>query len=781
MASVDRKIFFENEGWIWYGRTGYDDLNVFMLARKQFMLKTRPERTVDIKITADSRYKLFINGEYVCCGPARGYPESYPFDRVNIQKYLKKGANVIAVLAHQYGRNTFQSVYAGSAGLILAGRAGDIDIGTGRNSGWLVKECTGHRKDTARRSPQMGFQENLDARQVEEGWMLPGSKIKAGTNGWKEPSWRKSGCAPWLNFEEREIPLMKEGKQDFRQVLFSYSGNCVAGWENAVNLTSLFLEETKNRHKNFTGLKNPENMLKPESPSTTIFPFPTGKRKTLIIDFGTEVTGFIGVEAEGNGGEVLDFTTAETLDKDYLYVKDPASSSSMVAVSDRYILRKGVQNFETFCTHGFRYLALTFRNVKKSLKIKRLYVRQTAYPFENKTFFETSDETINRIWDMCVRTQVCCSMDAYVDCPWREQAQWWGDARVQAANTYYAFGDMRLFRRGIKQAGQSQLSNGLTYGHFPAVSAGGILPDFTLTWINTQFDYFRYTGDVSLMKEQYGKIEKALKFFSDYTEKNYLLGDMPEWWVFLDWAPLYKEGFSCLFNLFYLYTLRTAACIADAIKKPERKKFYLGAAEETEAKIRKVFWDGNQKVFRDGYDTVKRRQVNKISQHTHSLAILLDMNRQYHRFWTDRILIPPMRLKPLKHRDIIEASPFYYYYVIEALKKTGGYEKEIMDFIKRRWGMMLEEGATTCWEMWNPEPGHISLCHAWSAHPIIHFIELAGGLKPLSANWKEIEIKPGSVGLDWVRLSLHTGRGDIEINAEEGKLDTKIPPGIKIR
>jgi hypothetical protein len=281
-------------------------------------------------------------------------------------------------------------------------------------------------------------------------------------------------------------------------------------------------------------------------------PFPSDRHITLIVDAGVETVGFLGIEAEGSGGEVIDFTTAELLDSDgHLCVQAP-DTACKVAVSDRYISRKGRQIFETFHIHGFRFLAMTLRNVRTPLKIRKLYIRDTTYPFKNKTIFETSDEKLNKIWDMCIRTQICCSLDSYIDCPWREQAQWWGDARVQAANTYYAFGDMRLFRRGIKQAGQSQIFNGLTYGHFPTMAVGCILPDFTMTGIHTHLDYYGYTGDTSLMKEHYGRIEKAMSFFNNYAEKNYLLGNMPEYWLFLDWAPLYKDGFSCILNLMYL-------------------------------------------------------------------------------------------------------------------------------------------------------------------------------------------------------------------------------------
>jgi alpha-L-rhamnosidase len=777
---MDKQTFFKDAGWIWYDHVGYDDVNTFMLARKEFHLDALPKNPAVINITADSRYKLYVNGNYVCYGPARGYPESYPFDTVDITGYLKKGGNVIAVLVHQYGHGTYQSIYAGAEGLLVEGRTGDVDIGTGMNSGYLVKKCSGHRQDMLRRTVQMNYQENYDARLIEKDWMLPGAGIKLNENGWKEPVWRKSGCAPWFGFEEREIPLLKEEVKDFKQVIFSHYGNCSRNWEDARNLTAVYIEEKKSGQSGISKVKNLENMFRADSSFSTVSPFHSGKRVTMIVDFGEEVAGFLGVAVEGNGGEVLDFTTAELLDGRHLCVQDTATGCK-VTVSDRYTLRKGLQNFETFAIHGFRYLALTVRQIKKPLKIIRLYVRQTSYPFENKTVFETSDDSINKIWEMCIRTQICCSLDAYVDCPWREQAQWWGDARVQGANTYYAFGDMRLFRRGIKQAGQSQISNGLTFGHFPTTAVGCILPDFTMTWIHTHLDYYRYTGNISLMREQYDRMEKSINFFYDYTEKNYLLGKMPEWWVFLDWAPLYKEGFSCLFNLLYLNTLRTMAEISFILNKKAKEKFYLSLASDLEKKIRKVFWDKKEKVFWDGYDTVKKRQIKKISQHVHTWAILLDLNKNYHRMWADKILIPPMKPEPSKHPDIVEGSPFYYYYIIEALKKVGGYEKIIVDFIKRRWGMMLDKGATTCWEIWNPEPGYSSLCHAWSAHPIVHFVEIIGGIRPVSANWKEIEITPNPLNFDSMNLSIKTAHGNIGIEVQNGRFKADIPRGIKVR
>ncbi|HOK79396.1 MAG TPA: family 78 glycoside hydrolase catalytic domain [bacterium] len=762
---------FHECGWVWYETPGYDDLNVYMMARKEFEISKIPSQA-EIKITADYRYKLYVNGNFVCFGPARGYPEHYVFDRVDVAGYLRKGKNVLAVLVHQPGIGTFHSIYAGGAGLLISGNIAGIDIGTKRKN-WLVKKCPGHRQDTVRRSIQMGFQECFDATKIEPDWKLPGADIKDGKNGWcMESYWKPAGCAPWFNFEERGIPLLHTEIGNFKKITGIYLGDMYPDWEQCKNLTKVYFNEMHGTNAAEL-IKNAENILHDNNCYAEILPVPAGKRLTLILDAGEEITGFIGIEAKSEEETVVDLTTAEVLKNGFVYVDDPEKSGCKIAISDRVVFRKGTNHFETFYIHGFRYLAVTFRNVTNNLKLYRIYIRKINYPFEKKTQFECSDEQVNKVWEMCVRTQENCAWDSYIDCPWREQAQWWGDARVQGMNTYYMFNDMRLFRRGIKQAGESQIENGLTYGHFPTTPSGNILPDFTLMWIHTHLDYYKFTGDKTLMKEQFQKMERAISFFHRYITKFKLLPPMPEYWVFFDWAPLYKQGYSTVFNLLYLSTLQCMVEICNTLKKD--KTFYQRQAELVEKRIIKYFWSEQDKVFYDGLDIETNEPVKKISQHTHALAVLTGVKHEFHRKFCEEVLIPPMKKPPLVDTKIIEASPYFYFYVIEALKKIGGYEPDIEQFIKERWGNMLQQDATTCWEMWNPKPGITSLCHAWSAHPAVHLINIAG-IVPLSPKWKKFLIKPCLLRVDWlnVKIPVRTGNIVISMKKHENKLSLSI-------
>ncbi len=83
----------------------------------------------------------------------------------------------------------------------------------------------------------------------------------------------------------------------------------------------------------------------------------------------------------------------------------------------------------------------------------------------------------------------------------RAETQWWGDARVQAWNTFHLGGDTRLFRRGIRQIAAQTTPNGLTYGHSPTIAHNCVLPDFTLMWLLTLWDDYWQTGSLETFIE----------------------------------------------------------------------------------------------------------------------------------------------------------------------------------------------------------------------------------------------------------------------------------------
>ena len=69
--------------------------NSHILFRKKFYCKG--DKSARIFISADDYYKLYINGKFVCQGPAPAYPQHYYYNEVDISGFLNRGENTIAV------------------------------------------------------------------------------------------------------------------------------------------------------------------------------------------------------------------------------------------------------------------------------------------------------------------------------------------------------------------------------------------------------------------------------------------------------------------------------------------------------------------------------------------------------------------------------------------------------------------------------------------------------------------------------------------------------------
>ena len=100
--------------WIWMPENVESDV---MLARRSFSLSEQP-KTSRLRISASSKYELYVNGKYVCQGPARSAPHHQSFDVLDISSVLKEGKNTIAVRVH-YQRGTTSYHLKGRAGLLV--------------------------------------------------------------------------------------------------------------------------------------------------------------------------------------------------------------------------------------------------------------------------------------------------------------------------------------------------------------------------------------------------------------------------------------------------------------------------------------------------------------------------------------------------------------------------------------------------------------------------------------------------------------------------------------
>ena len=145
--------------WIWCAQNGIHDYNQTVLFKKEFELKKADEAF--LRITADSWYRVSINGKWVHDGPAKAYPDHFLFDTFEVGSLLKKGKNKIEVIARYFGIGTFHQIPL-QAGLLARLDTEEGFIAT--DSSWQASPSHAWQQWTPKISIQMEPVEEYDAR-----------------------------------------------------------------------------------------------------------------------------------------------------------------------------------------------------------------------------------------------------------------------------------------------------------------------------------------------------------------------------------------------------------------------------------------------------------------------------------------------------------------------------------------------------------------------------------------------------------------------------------------
>lgn len=181
--------------WIWNKRDNYACYNDTIEARKEVTLPAIKAAT--LRITADTSYRLLINGEWVADGPSRSWPEHYQYDVIPVAGFLKEGENTIHIIAKFYGIGTFHQIPV-QAGLlaqldVTASDGSNFSVGT--DESWQVRDAVAWIQNTPKQSVQMGPFEIYDARQPAKEF-VPATVLCKALEG------------PWKNFESRDCPFL---------------------------------------------------------------------------------------------------------------------------------------------------------------------------------------------------------------------------------------------------------------------------------------------------------------------------------------------------------------------------------------------------------------------------------------------------------------------------------------------------------------------------------------------------------------------------------------------
>lgn len=780
--------------WIWPSLPPSNESNIYCYFRKTFDLKQKPDGH-SLCISADRLYRLFLNGKLLGNGPPPSAPWYHYYDEYDLSKVLRKGTNCIAVIVYHVAAEPYGDADGrGRGGLLLEVTDARNTTVVQSDASWRARLADAWEKDTYRYGNAVApHVESFDARREPAGWLKAGFNDRLWPTAGVIVSQRYGSDAPpaagpWSKLVPREIPFM------VGNALLPKSVVCV---EESVDLQP----QTTNlapglsmagKPVQYARCEQAENLCTEEggavfqsSREHLNHDFGSLYSPAVVLDFGRIVTARVRLSLDGPAGGVIDIGYAERLiDGRFNICVDGAG------IADRYIMKDGPQDFETFTWKAFRFLKLRFRSCPRPVKVRKVQAIISTYPYQERGKFQSDDATLKGVFEISRATVRLCSNDFLMDTPWREKGQWLGDVALVTLPAIHAcFGDTALPRKFLMQAGQHQFPTGLlaNVSNFNSMARfrtwTKAIPDYSLWWIGALLDQFLYTGDKALLHRLYPQALRILDTHLDYLNDRMLIENMP-YWVFLDWADLEKNGINNVYNaIFY----RALSCLHQ-LAQYKGDRYTAGLTNELRTAMKATFhaalFDKKRGCYADA--SIDGKLSEKISEHGNMTPVwagLCDRNEA-------RALVSKVFEGGGRNRlRFTEAQPFYMAVVLPALAGVGRIDLAL-DLIRRRWGRrMLDIGATSVFETWH-ENGRWtsgaftgimnSHSHAWSACPADFLIRHILGLRILEPGCKKVQLAPACTDFSY-EVVFPTPWGAIKAECREGKVSLSVPRSIAVK
>jgi hypothetical protein len=320
---------------------------------------------------------------------------------------------------------------------------------------------------------------------------------------------------------------------------------------------------------------------------------------------------------------------------------------------------------------------------------------------------------LQRIDAVSVATLRDCMQTVFEDGPRRDQRLWIGDLRLQALTNYHTFEQNDVVQRCLYLFAGLPRKDGLVAAcvfEKPVPRYGGLhIVDYAALFNVTLWDYVQATGDVETGRDLWPVATRQLEILGKDIDAQGNYVDPGNMWIFIDWSePLHKHA---AIQAVLIFAYKATLALAKRLGRESEVAGYSARIGKMIAAARRTYWDASRRVFLSGPD----KQVSWASQAW--MAIAGVSSRRESADAMRNAIADPAAIRPV--------TPYLYHYVIEGLL-AGGLQKDAQGMLEKYWGGMIEAGADTFWEVYDPAQPlrspygdiHInSYCHAWSCTP----------------------------------------------------------------
>ena len=728
-----------NANWIAVPNVDGNAYGVFYF-RKSVNLPAKPASFI-IHVSADNRYKLYVNGLLVSIGPARGDTYYWNYETVDLAPYLNQGKNTVSALVFNESQYRPEAQITVRTAFIVQGNTAAEEI-LNTNNTWKCIEDKGYQ-------PLSGFFAASSGEMVT---------INPKLTGWESAAFDDSSWPQAANLFQGQPKGMSDGfgwmlvPSQLPQMELTYQRIPVLRMANGISAPVLF-----------PAIK-------------TVVNIPANTTVTLLMDQTYLTNAYITLKFSRGKNAGISMRYAESLFDNLNKFgsrkgnRDSVEGKDFNGREDR-VISAGTdqQSYTTLYWRSFRYIKLTISTKEEPLLIDDIYGTFTGYPFKFNAVLNTENTEIKKILEVGWRTARLCAMETYFDCPYYEQLQYIGDTRIQAMISYYNSGDDRLARNAINLSDHSRLTEGVTQSRWPTHDAQ-IISTFSLWYIGLLHDYWMYRGDSNFIKDKLVGERAVLDFFSKYQQPDGSLKNTP-FWTFVDWAngknwfmgspPKSTAGSSAILDLQLLWAYQWAADMESETGMKAYAALYRQRAAKLKQTIQLKYWDNDKKLYADTEDKTM------FSQHANALAILTGMVQQadFNSF----------SKKLLEDASLTQCTIYFKYYLNQALVKAG-MGNEYMHWLDV-WRNSIKIGLTT----W-PEESNLqntrSDCHAWGASPNIEFFRTVLGIDSDAPGFTKIKIEPHLGDLTNVSGEIPHPEGKVVVSYKKEKDHWKINVSI---
>ncbi len=753
--------------------------NTFVLFRKEVVLEEMPVRARGW-ITADSRYRLTVNGKRVQWGPAPCDPRQLDVDPCDFTALLQPGKNVLGaeVLFYGLGDGTWP---AGKPGFIFNA---SLDYADGHSetivsdSSWQALPDRAHQPGQYKRWYLRALQETYDARLHPMGWDTPEYVPDA--------SWVAAGvldCAPdkpaacghhdgndlvdrldpaVSALRARQIPLLQEALVPVKQLV--ESGR--VDWRRDPNDWFDF------RLQDSFAIRR-ENLVE-ETENGWVLPVPDNDRQGLFVtfEFNEQMTGFPYFVIDAPEGTIVELFPQESHDP----ISGPAWLDSHFFAWSRFVCREGLNRFETFDYESCRWLQLHIRQAHRPVTVKEVGLRRRLFPWPVNPGIECDDPALQRLFEATLNTVYNAALETFVDGMGRERQQYSGDCGPQLFVARYALGDALLARRYLRTFSEGQSPDGYFMDCWPAFDRlarvmqkqidGAYWGPLLDHGVGFNFDcwwHYLDTGDLDGVQEPFPRLLRFAEYLESVLDAHGLLPvenlGIPAVWIDHDAFKQQKHK-QCAFNLYAAAMFKNAlAPLCAAMNLPDKTRHFTQVGDQLLQATIARYWNGERGRFEANLPWQAEEGQVRLCDRSLATSILYDQCPEGNAKAALQALVecpPEMGLS-------YPANAYWRYWALAKLDRADVIVKDW----RERWATMPSVLLNnSLQEMWTVTADGTK---EWSHCPVspiyVLFTDIAG-IRPAEPGFSKCTIRPQLTGLGRLHLVFNTVKGPIPFTAE---------------